>query len=71
MVLREEMVRLSEEIYNVISIRVSSGKVSPVEETKAGVALSAARVETEKSRRELEAARKRLSALWGEQNALF
>lgn len=69
--LKEEIVRLSEEIYNVISIRVSSGKVSPVEETKAGVALSAVRAEKEKTRRELEAARKRLSALWGDKAPSF
>lgn len=69
--LKEEMVRLAEDIYNVISIRVSSGKVSPVEETKAGVALSVARAEKEKTRHELEAARKRLSALWGEKAPSF
>ncbi len=63
--LKEELVRLSEQMYNVISLRASSGKISPVEETKAGVALASVRVDLEKSKRELEASRQKLAAFWG------
>ena len=40
----EEMVRLAEEGVKAVSERVMAGKVSPVEETKAGIALSSVMV---------------------------
>jgi cobalt-zinc-cadmium efflux system outer membrane protein len=48
-----------------VSARVQAGKVSPVEETKAGVALSNSRIEHARAQRSLEAARKKLVAAWG------
>lgn len=61
----EEMVRLAEQVAKAVSERVAAGKVSPVEEIKANVALSAARIDHGRSRMELEAVRKRLSSTWG------
>ncbi|MEN6437787.1 MAG: TolC family protein [Syntrophobacter sp.] len=61
----EELVRLSGQVLNSVSERVKAGKVSPLEETKAGVALSNARIALEQARSNLLAARKRLSATWG------
>lgn len=66
-----EMVALAEEVANTVSERVSAGKVSPIEETKARVALSSATVEHERAGLELEAARKRLSSLWGDKKPHF
>src|SRR4030043_718524 len=63
--LTEELVSLSEQVFNTISARVTAGKVSPVEETKAGVALATVRIELARAKRELEAARKRLANIWG------
>ncbi|HLG22373.1 MAG TPA: TolC family protein [Candidatus Manganitrophaceae bacterium] len=63
--LTEETVRLAEQVAEVVSERVTAGKVSPVEEAKANVALSSAEIELDRARRELEAARNRLAATWG------
>jgi cobalt-zinc-cadmium efflux system outer membrane protein len=63
--LSQELLRLSEQTYDAVSARVKAGKVSPVEETKAGVALSNGRIEQARAQRGLEAARKKLAAAWG------
>lgn len=69
--LMEETVRLAEQVAGIVSERVKAGKVSPVEETKANVALSSTRIEMERARREWEASRKRLAATWGSTAPLF
>ncbi len=51
--------------------RVTAGKVSPIEETKARVAESAARIEFNQAKSELAIARNRLSAVWGNPVARF
>lgn len=66
-----EMAALAEEVANTVSEKVGAGKVSPIEETKARVALSSARLEHERAGLELEAARKRLAFLWGDKMPLF
>ncbi|MGI4848199.1 MAG: TolC family protein, partial [Janthinobacterium lividum] len=53
------------------SKRVSAGKASPVEETKAKVAESGVRVELLQARNELTIARKRLSSMWGNLSPRF
>ena len=60
-----DLVRLAEQVLATVAERVKAGKASPVEETKAGVALSTSRVARERARSELEATRKRLAATWG------
>ncbi|MBI4563358.1 MAG: TolC family protein [Planctomycetes bacterium] len=69
--LMEEAVRLAEQSAAAVSERVKAGKVSPVEETKANVALSTARIGLERSKRELEASRKALSGTWGSRTPRF
>jgi cobalt-zinc-cadmium efflux system outer membrane protein len=63
--LQEELVHLAEDVLRTVGERVKAGKVSPVEETRASVALSTSRLARERVRHELEAARKRLATLWG------
>jgi cobalt-zinc-cadmium efflux system outer membrane protein len=63
--LSKELLRLAEQTFETVSARVQAGKVSPVEETRAGVALSNSRIEHARAQRSLEAARKKLSAAWG------
>jgi cobalt-zinc-cadmium efflux system outer membrane protein len=63
--LTKELLRLAEQTFDTVSARVQAGKVSPVEETKAGVALSNSRIEHARAQRSLEAARKKLVAAWG------
>lgn len=54
-----------EEVQQSVALRVAAGVVSPIEETKAGVALAAVRIESDRARRTLDADRRRLAALWG------
>jgi cobalt-zinc-cadmium efflux system outer membrane protein len=63
--LTEQVVDLAEEVAAAVAKRVTAGKVSPVEETKARVATASVRIELTRAERELEAARKRLAATWG------
>ena len=69
--LQKELVRLSEEVFSTISARVQAGKVSPVEETKAGITLASVRIDMERSNLELEAARKSLTVFWGSASPAF
>ena len=69
--LTQSLTRLAEKVKSTASARVQAGKVSPIEEIKADVALSSTRIEMERARRELEAARKRLAAGWGSANPRF
>ncbi len=63
--LAEEIVQLAEQSASAVSERVAAGKVSPVEETKANVALSMARIELDRRKREMDSSRRVLSATWG------
>lgn len=63
--LTEETVRLAEETARVVSERVRAGKVSPIEEIRANVALASAGIERDRAGRDLEGTRKRLAATWG------
>ncbi|TAJ96974.1 MAG: TolC family protein, partial [Candidatus Manganitrophaceae bacterium] len=69
--LTEETVRLAEETARVVSERVRAGKVSPIEEIRANVALASAGIERDRAGKELEAARKRLAATWGSMTPRF
>lgn len=59
-------VELAQRAVNVSSRRVQAGRVSPVEETRARVAEAAARVEHSQASTDLDTARQRLAALFGE-----
>ena len=67
----EELVRLAAQVLATVAERVKAGKASPVEEIKAGVAVSTSRVALERARRELEATRQRLAATWGSSTPVF
>lgn len=56
---------LAERSLHAVSRRVHAGKVSPVEETRARIAVSAARVESSRARSEWLTARQQLAAMWG------
>ena len=66
-----EMARLAKEVLDVVSARVTAGKISPVEETKASVAWSISRIDLERANLALEGARKRLAATWGSAKPMF
>ena len=69
--LTEETTRLVEQVQQSVGARVVAGVVSPIEETRANVALAAVRVESARARRALEASRTRLALLWGSSAPAF
>lgn len=69
--LTDQTTRLVEEVRASVAARVEAGVVSPIEETRAAVALGAVRLESARARRTLEASRARLALLWGSTTAAF
>ncbi|MHC4891277.1 MAG: TolC family protein, partial [Planctomycetota bacterium] len=69
--LAEELAQLSEQIFNTVTQRVDAGKDSPVEKTKAQVALASARIGQKQAYQRLVSARKRLAATWGSISPVF
>ena len=74
----QEMVRLTaqtsqlvEQVQQSVSARVVAGVVSPIEETRADVALATVRVESNRALRLLDASRRRLALQWGPGQARF
>lgn len=62
---------LVQQVFETVTARVAAGVVSPIEQTKAEVALATARIDEQKARRVLAADRTRLAALWGRPVAAF
>jgi cobalt-zinc-cadmium efflux system outer membrane protein len=69
--LAEELVHLSEQILNTVTRRVEAGKDSPVEKTKAQVALANARIEQKQAHQRLASAHRQLAATWGNISPVF
>jgi len=69
--LKKEMVELAAKVLQTVSARVKAGKVSPIEETRAGVAFSANQIALQQAKRRLEGSRKQLATSWGDKTALF
>ena len=69
--LAERTLRLVEEMRQTVGARVTAGVVSPIEQTKAEVALATVRIESNRAKRTLAADRTRLAALWGSAAARF
>ncbi|MSO35647.1 MAG: TolC family protein [Acidobacteria bacterium] len=62
---------LFDQVDQTVRTRVEAGVVSPIEQTKAGVALAMARIDAQRAQRSLAADRTALAALWGHSTALF
>jgi cobalt-zinc-cadmium efflux system outer membrane protein len=62
---QQEMSRLARQFHAIVLERVAAGQVSPVEQTRAGVALASAEIEEGKRQQALVASKDRLAALWG------
>lgn len=63
--LAEELLGLAQQVYTTVAERIKAGKVSPVEDTRAGVAVATVQLQVSQARYALEAARKRLATSWG------
>ncbi|ADJ28549.1 outer membrane efflux protein [Nitrosococcus watsonii C-113] len=61
----QQLVSLAQQVATTVSKRVQAGKISPVEETKAQVALSSVHIQLTRAERNLTTARKQLAATWG------
>lgn len=62
---------LVEQVEQTVRTRVDAGVVSPIEHTKAGVALAMIRIDEQRAQRSLAADRLALAALWGRSAAVF
>ena len=69
--LTSQTTELVDQVEQSVGARVVAGVVSPVEQTKAGVALAVARVDLGRARRLLDASRGRLAGSWGITEASF
>ena len=69
--LSKELLRLAEQTHAAVAQRVSGGKDSPLEETKAKVALSTMQIQSQAAAQALKSARTRLAAAWGAPAAEF
>jgi cobalt-zinc-cadmium efflux system outer membrane protein len=66
-----DLLRLAEQVQRTVSARVQAGKVSPIEQTRARVTVSTARLQAQQARRSHEAAKIRLAAFWGSTAPVF
>ncbi|HMU63048.1 MAG: TolC family protein [Nitrosomonas sp.] len=69
--LAEETKLLAQNVVDKVILRVQAGKVPPIEETRAKIGLSSARIEWEQAQRDLASARKRLALMWGSTSPQF
>lgn len=69
--LTDDTTRLVTQVHENVGARVAAGVVSPIEETRASVALAGVRAEGARARRALDAARARLALLWGSATPAF
>ena len=69
--LTEETVRIAEGVVRATEGRVKAGAATPVDHTRAKVALASARIELARAHQALASARKRLSATWGDTHTRF
>jgi cobalt-zinc-cadmium efflux system outer membrane protein len=69
--LAREATKLAEETIALAKRRVEAGSASPIEEKRANILLSKARIAEEHAEHELLVARRQLAALWGATNATF
>jgi cobalt-zinc-cadmium efflux system outer membrane protein len=63
--LARELVQLSQKSYNAVKARVEAGKVSPIHEVKAQVALSTTQIQLQQAENNRRAAYRRLATFWG------
>ncbi|NQT03453.1 MAG: TolC family protein [Planctomycetes bacterium] len=69
--LTQELLQVSEELVNTVTKRVNAGKDSPLEKTKAIVALSNIKIQRQKAIHYLEFTRKQLAATWTDKKPQF
>lgn len=66
-----ELLKLSEESFETVTKRVDAGKDSPVEKTRASIALANMKIVNRQAKRDIEYANKRLASFWGQDKPRF
>lgn len=69
--LATDAVTLATTVNVTVGERVKAGKVSPLENNRAGVALSMSKMDLNRAKEEMDAARARLASVWGDSKPLF
>ncbi len=69
--LADAMLRIEQELHVTVMDRIRAGRVSPLEQRRADVTLANGRIASDKANRELREARDKLTALWGDGEAVF
>jgi len=69
--LTEELLQLSEELVDTVTKRVDAGKDSPLEKTKATVALSNISIQHQQALQNLDFARRQLASTWASKEPMF
>ena len=69
--LTEELLKLSEELVDTVGKRVDAGKDSPLEKTKATVALSNIKIQHQQAVQNNKFARKQLASTWANKDPIF
>lgn len=69
--LAETVLELDQRVYGTVSERVKAGRASPLEEQRSQVVVANSRIALARERSELQAARQRLSSMWGSTTPRF
>lgn len=69
--LSNELLKLSEESFAAVEKRADAGKDSPIEKTRASVALSTMKITHLETQRNLDYTKKHLASFWGQDTPLF
>lgn len=67
LVVMNEIVELAQEFARTVSERIQAGKIPPIEHVKADALVASTKIEVQRTKRDLDAARNRLAATWGSQ----
>ena len=69
--LSDEILKLAEESFDTVEKRVRAGKDSPVEQTRASVALANIKISHRQTQRNIDYSRKQLASFWGQNKPIF
>jgi cobalt-zinc-cadmium efflux system outer membrane protein len=69
--LKQDQFKLAGQVRDTVRERVQAGRASALEDTKADVQLANAEIAADRARGELQAARERLSTIWGSTTPIF
>jgi cobalt-zinc-cadmium efflux system outer membrane protein len=69
--LAEQLLDVAKKMFAIAAVKVHSGSVAPLEETKAKVIQASAQIDLQRTQKQLLASRQRLASTWGSTQVLF